>query len=255
MAYENIGSQKDGIQHRVTLDRPGKPNPINEQTINELNDVLDKFESDEETRVFVVTGTDNAFATGADITYLDEWISGGNWDEMLKFVREGQLLMNRIANLEAPTIAAVNGYALGGGLELALAFDFRFAAESATLGLPEIDLGMLPGWGGTQRLPKVVGHSTAKDMLLTGKHLSADEAAELDLVDKVFADGELLVGVDEYTDELAEKPPKTMKYMLEAVRVSGENPMEGGLTYELMNDMLSAFTDEAQQRTEAFIEN
>lgn len=254
MAYENIDSRISGALHLVTLDRPGKPNPIDDRTIAELNAVLDEFEADEETRVLVVTGTENAFATGADISYLEDWISAGNWDEMLRFVREGQRLTNRIERLDAPTIAAINGYALGGGLELALAFDFRFAAESATLGLPEIDLGLLPGWGGTQRLPRVVGHSTAKDMLLTGKHLDADRAAEIDLVDRVFADGKLLTEASAYAEELAAKPPETMQYLLEAVRVGGENPLDGGLTYELMNNMLSAFTDEARRRTQSFAE-
>lgn len=252
MAYDNIDSQTIGSEHRVTLNRPEKPNPINDQTITELNAVLDEFEADDETRVFVVTGTGDAFATGADISYLEEWISEENWDEMLRFVREGQLLMNRIDRLDAPTIAAINGYALGGGLELALAFDFRFAAESATVGLPEIDLGLLPGWGGTQRLPQIVGHSTAKDILLTGKHLDAEDAAEIDLVDRVITDEKLLDETNAYAETLGEKPPETMEYLLESVRMGGENPIEGGLTYELMNNMLSAFTDEAHQRTNAF---
>lgn len=254
MDYQNLSTKRTDSEFRITLDREGKPNPINDRTIAELDTAIDDFEADSEAHVLSITGSGGAFATGADINYLDDWISNGNYDLMLQFVREGQLVMDRIDELRSPTIAAIDGYALGGGMELALACDFRFVTTSATLGLPEIDLGMIPGWGGTQRLPPLVGEATAKDLLLTGKHVDADEAVEMGLVDRVVPEDELDAAVAEYAEVLAEKPEETMGYMLDSVLAARRNPLEGGLTYELMCDMLSSTTDETRDRIEAFLE-
>lgn len=253
MPYSNLRTASDAGQFRITLDREGKPNPIDGATIEELHSAVDEFEASE-ARVLSFTGSEDAFATGADLKYLNEWVADNNYDEMLQFVRKGQLIMQRIDELDSPTIAAIDGYALGGGMELGLACDFRFAADTATLGFPEIDLGMVPGWGGTQRLPPLVGESTAKDLLLTGKHLDADEAAEIGLVDRVVAPTDLLDAVDEYAAELTDKPEEATGYMLESVLAARENPLEGGLSYELMCDMLASATPESRQRINAFIE-
>lgn len=254
MQYQNLRTETFDGQFRITLDREGKPNPINDRTVEELDAALDEFEEESGARVLTMRGTDNAFATGADISYLNDWVSNGNYDKMLQFVRDGQNVMDRIDELRSPTIAAVDGYALGGGMELALACDFRFATESATLGLPEINLGMIPGWGGTQRLPPLVGEATAKDLLLTGRHLDADEALDIGLVDRVVPESELGDTVDEYVETLAEKPEATMGYMLDSVLAARRNPLEGGLTYELMCDMLASTTDETHGLIEAFLE-
>lgn len=254
MDYQNLSTTRDSSEFRITMDREGKPNPINDRTIAELDDALDEFEADAEARVLTIAGSDGAFATGADINYLDDWVSNGNYDLMLQFVREGQLVMDRIDELRSPTIAAIDGYALGGGMELALACDFRFVTSSAKLGLPEIDLGMIPGWGGTQRLPPLVGEATAKDLLLTGKHVPAEEAVEIGLADRLVSEGELDDAVAEYAEVLAEKPQTTMGYMLDSVLAARRNPLEGGLTYELMCDMLSSATDETRDRIEEFLE-
>jgi enoyl-CoA hydratase/carnithine racemase len=254
MAYQNIRTETIDSQFRITLDREGKPNPINDLTVEELDAALDEFEETDAARVLTITGSERAFATGADIGYLNDWVSNGQYDGMLKFVRDGQVVMNRLDELRAPTIAAVDGYALGGGMELALACDFRFATTEATLGLPEIDLGMIPGWGGTQRLPALVGEATAKDLLLTGRHLDAQEALDIGLVDRVVEREALFTTLDDYVAALAEKPPETMGYMLDSVLAARRNPLEGGLTYELMCDMLASTTDETRDRIEAFLE-
>lgn len=253
MEYENVRKTAIGRQFRITLDRKDKPNPIDGRTLRELNDAITSFEASDQ-RVLSITGSGTAFATGADISQVEEWFSNDDYGDMLRFVREGQNLMNRIDELRAPSIAAIDGYALGGGMELALACDFRFAADSATLGLPEINLGMIPGWGGTQRLPALVGESTAKDLLLTGRQLDAREAHELGLVDRIAESDELLNTVDEYAETLGEKPVETVGYMLDSIHAARENPLEGGLTYELMCDILSSLTDETRERTAEFIE-
>jgi enoyl-CoA hydratase/carnithine racemase len=240
-------------QFRITIDVPDKPNPISDATLSELDAALDDFEASAAS-VLSITGAGGSFATGADIHVMNEWIEAGRADELLSFVRQGQLVMDRIDQLRAPTIAAVDGYALGGGLELALACDFRFAAEGATVGFPELGLGMIPGWGGTQRLPPLVGESTAKDVLLTSRHLDAGEAAEMGLVDRVTAEGDLLDEVDDYAATLADQPDDAMGYMLDSVLAARENPMEGGLAYELLCDMLASGTDETQARIANFVE-
>ncbi|MHB9287938.1 enoyl-CoA hydratase/isomerase family protein [Halobacteriales archaeon Cl-PHB] len=241
-----IQTTTDGAQYTIRFDREEALNSIDADAMAAIHAALDEFEADADARVLVFTGSGDAFCAGADIGHIGGFLDDEDWGGLMHFLRDGQELMDRIASLRAPTIAAINGYALGGGLELALACDFRFASEAAQLGLPEIDIGMISGWGGTQRLPHVVGSSTARDMLLTGRKLGADEAAEVGLVDAVRPDDDLADYVDDYAGTLGEKPPETVPLILDAVRAGEENPMEGGLTYELMSNMFAGFTDDAQ---------
>lgn len=254
MGFDLVDVVRSDDHVRITLANEEKPNPINHRLQDELNAVLDDVDGDESIRLLSVTGHGNAFAVGADIHEMNEWVQQGQWDEMAGFLRRGQELMTRISEYPAVTLAAVNGYALGGGLELALACDMRFAARSATFGLPEIDLGMIPGWGGTQRLPHVVGMSTAKDLLVTGRRVDADEAAEIGLVDRVVDDDELETAVDEYADTLADKPAHTIRYVLDAVNTGSGRPDDAELGYELLSDLLSSMSGETATRFEAFIE-
>lgn len=255
MEYDLLETQRETGHVHVELANPAKPNPINGQVQTELNAVLDTVESTPEIDIVSFTGQGTAFAVGADVEEIYSWVQNDEWGRLMHFLRDGQLLMNRIAQLSVPTIAGINGYALGGGLELALACDIRFAAETAELGFPEINLGMIPGWGGTQRLPEVVDRSTAKDLLLTGKRIDAETAGDVGLVDKVVDEERLDDAVDEYAQELAEKPSETMQYLLAAVRASEENPLDGGLSYELMCDMFATFTDDANERLDEFVNN
>lgn len=252
MAYDLVDLSVDGGHYHLVLANPDKPNPINEQLQSEIDAVLDTVTDDDEATVLTITGGGGSFAVGADISQMHGWFEKDEWDQLMRFLRNGQQLMSRIADLDVVTIAGVNGYALGGGLELALACDMRFAAESAEVGFPEIELGMIPGWGGTQRLPQVIGESAAKDLLVTGRHIEAAEAGELGLVDRVVAADELEAELNDYAETLAEKPVHTLRYLLDAVEQSGTGPIETGLSYELMCDMLASFDAETARRVAEF---
>ncbi|WP_255171140.1 enoyl-CoA hydratase/isomerase family protein [Natrononativus amylolyticus] len=246
-------TESDGHVH-ITLANEEKPNPINAQLQKELNSVLGDLENDESVRVVSITGQGSSFAVGADISEMHGWLQNKEWDELMRFLRSGQELMSRISDLPVPTLASINGYALGGGLELALACDLRFASRSATVGFPEINLGMIPGWGGTQRLPNVVGQSTAKDILLTGRHIDSESALEMGLIDRVTADDQLDETVDDYAATIVEKPSHTTRYMLDAVEASKTDSTEMGLSHELMCDMFASFPAETTDRVESFMD-
>lgn len=254
MDYDLVDLSVDGGHYHLTLANPDKPNPINEQLQTEIDAVLDTVADDDAATTLTITGAGSSFAVGADVSQMHGWFQDGEWDRLMRFLHTGQQLMSRIADLNVVTIAGINGYALGGGLELALACDMRFAAESATVGFPEIDLGMIPGWGGTQRLPDVVGASAAKDLLVTGRHVDADEAAELGLVDRVVDDDDLEDELFAYAETLAGKPVHTLGYLLDAVEQGGKGPIETGLSYELMCDMLASFDEETADRVAEFAE-
>ena len=165
----------------LTFDRPEALNAVNDAVLDDLEAALARLESDTEGRVVVLTGAGRAFVGGGDIAHMAALTP----DEGERFVYRGQRLLRRLDRLPMVTIAAINGFAFGGGLEIALACDLRLAAESAELGLPEVSVGLIPGWGGTQRLVRLVGRGIAKDLVLTGRHLSAAEALELGLVNRV----------------------------------------------------------------------
>ncbi|RLG71492.1 MAG: hypothetical protein DRO08_04640, partial [Thermoprotei archaeon] len=180
--YETIKIEReDGIVW-IILNRPHRLNSINDTMVNELMDVLDTVEEDESVRCVIITGEgDRAFCAGADITMFPKLTPVTAFEA----ARLGQRIFSRIEALSKPVIAAINGYALGGGLELALACDFRIAAEHAELGSPEIRLGLIPGWGATQRLVRVVGVAKAKELVMFGDRLKAEDALKLGLVNKV----------------------------------------------------------------------
>lgn len=254
VSYQTIQVESGDGRYRIAFDRDDKPNPIGDLTLSELEEALTAVEGASDARVLTITGRGGSFATGADLDELSGWWSERRWDRIMQFVRHGQEVLNRLDGLGMPTVAAIDGHALGGGLEVALACDFRFATPDSQLGLPEIDLGMLPAWGGLHRLPQLVGQNTAKDLLLTGRRVDGVEAAELGLVDTVPEDGDLEAAVDRYASVLAEKPPVTTEYLLEVLRAGEEGATAGGLANELVYDMLSIFTDEAQRRTREFFD-
>lgn len=253
MALELIEISIDSGHYHVTLANPDKPNPINSRLQSELHEVLDDVEEDDEATVLTVTGQDGSFAVGADISQMNAWFQGGEWDELVRFFRGGQELMVRIADLDVVTVAGINGYALGGGLELALACDVRLADGSAEVGFPEVDLGLIPGWGGTQRLPRVVGESTAKDLLVTGRHVDAEEALDIGLVDRVVED-DLEEALFDYAETLDEKPDHVLPYLLDAVETGADSPIETGLSYELLCNTYAAFSEETADLVAEFAE-
>jgi enoyl-CoA hydratase len=190
MTYENILSQHQNGITTITINRPNKLNALNKETIQELHDAFDEANKDSDTKVIVVTGSgEKAFVAGADISEFADF----NVKEGGKLAAQGQaLLFDFVENLKTPVIAAVNGFALGGGLELAMACHFRVASSNAKMGLPEVSLGVIPGYGGTQRLPQLVGKGRAMEMVMTAGMIDASQALNFGLVNHVVEQKELI---------------------------------------------------------------
>lgn len=207
----NTGNEQIRIEREkeivtITLNRPEVKNILDSEMIFQLGNHLTELENDEKARVIIITGTDN-FCAGASIRELVE----KHPVEAETFSRLGHTVFNRIENMGKPVIAAVNGYALGGGCELALACDIRIASGNAKFGQPEINLGLIPGFGGTQRLARLVGIGRAKELIMTGRMIDAREAEAIGLVNKVVEDGELLEKAKEMAQVLAQKSPPVLK--------------------------------------------
>lgn len=202
-----IKFEKQGYIGSITIDRPQALNALNNQIIDELNDCMDTIEKSKDLRCLIITGAgDKAFVAGADIKEL-ETLSA---EKAQDFAMKGQRLFRRFEVLEIPIIAAVNGYALGGGCELAIACDFIYASQNAVFGLPEVTLGIMPGFGGTQRLARYVGLARAKEMMFTAKQVKADEALTIGLVNKVCSSETLMQEVRKTADKIASLAPIAM---------------------------------------------
>ena len=228
----------------ITVNRPEVRNALNIATIEELGAAFEQVKNDGGIRVVVLTGAgDKAFAAGADISE----ISGLSAEAGADFSRRGQGVFNVIESLGRPTIAAVNGYALGGGCELAMACTMRVASETVVFGQPEVKLGLIPGYGGTQRLPRLVGKSRALHLLLTGESISAADALRIGLVDRVVPGVELAATVDELARRIVANAPLAVRYCMEAV--------DGGeLQAEAMLFGKACATADMKEGTRAFLE-
>ncbi len=214
MDYENIRVDKRGPLATVTLDRPKVLNALNAVTFTELDSAFDQLASDGEVRVVLLTGAgERAFAAGADIRELAAVGAG----EGKAFSLRGQAVFRKIETLGKPVIACVRGFALGGGCELAMACTLRIAAEDAKFGQPEVKLGVIPGYGGSQRLPRLVGRGAALKLLLTGAIIDAPEALRIGLVDEVVSAGELLSRAESLAGEIAAQAPLAIAETLRVV--------------------------------------
>ena len=212
----------------VTVDRPESLNALNVPTLHALADALEEAE-EADARVLVLTGAgDDAFVAGADISYMADMDTA----EAQAYAELGHGVANAIEEFPAPAIAAINGYAFGGGMELALACDLRVASERAVLGQTEIDLGIVPGWGGTQRLPRLVGDETARRLVYFGDRLDATDAYEEGIVGEVVAQTELDDRVAELADELAAKSRTALRAAKDAINASHETSLSAGLDFE-----------------------
>lgn len=218
MPYENIVLEKEQKIAFITINRPNSLNALNAQTIKELSEVLDELSADIESRVVIITGSgEKSFVAGADIKEFADF--GTTAAEEL--ARNGQnILFNKIENFNKPVIAAVNGFALGGGLELALACHIRYGSDNAKLGLPEVTLGLIPGYGGTQRLPKLVGKGLANEIIFSAKMISAQRAKEIGLLNDVFTLEELLPKTKELATIIARNSPMAITKAIKAVNLS-----------------------------------
>jgi enoyl-CoA hydratase len=209
----SVDSSREGGVAVLTVNRPDALNAFDVDTLTELRDELRELAEDPEVRVVVLTGAgDRAFAAGADIKYM----SGLDVEQAKEWGELGQEVGRLLETMPKPTIAAVNGFALGGGCELALACDFRYASSTAKLGQPEVNLGIIPGWGGTQRLARTVGLGLAKELILTGRVVDAEEALRIGLVNDVDDPGKLLPKTMEVAHELAAKSPLPLAAAKEA---------------------------------------
>ncbi|MCK4645912.1 MAG: enoyl-CoA hydratase/isomerase family protein [Candidatus Aminicenantes bacterium] len=240
---ENIGL--------LTINRPEKLNAISNELISELKKLLDEIEKDEDLRALILTGAgDKAFVAGADIKELvDRDARLGR-----RVSQERQEVFSRIENLPVPVIAAVNGYALGGGLELALACSIRICSEKAQFGAPEVKLGIIPGDGGTQRLPRLVGLGRAMELILTGDFIDAQEAYRIGLVNKVLPQEELMDKAMELAKKIASRPPLAVRFAKEAVNRSQEGDAASGFALESYLHALSCTTEDKKEGVSAFLE-
>ncbi len=248
MAYETLLVETRGPVGLITLNRPKALNALNAQLVGELNQALDGFEADSQVAVIVVTGSDKAFAAGADIKemlerdYMDAYQSDfiGPWE--------------RITRCRKPVIAAVAGYALGGGCELAMMCDIIIAAENARFGQPEINLGTIPGSGGTQRLTRAVGKSKAMEMILTGRMMDAEEAERASLVARVVPTADLLDEALKLAETIAEKSQPIVALAKEAINVAHETTLAEGVRFERRVFYSTFATEDRREGMRAFIE-
>ena len=219
MNFENIILENEGKTALITINRPESLNALNHKTIQELSNAFENLNNDSSVRVIILTGSgEKSFVAGADIKEFADF--GTNEAENL--ARNGQqTLFNKIENLAKPVIAAVNGFALGGGLELAMACHIRYASENAKLGLPEVTLGLIPGYGGTQRLPQLVGKGIANELIFSAKMISAERAKEIGLVNEVFSSEELLLKTKELASLIARNSPMGISKAIAAVNLAG----------------------------------
>lgn len=245
-----IYEKKDDIGI-LTVNRPDKLNAISNELTSEFSSLLYELEKDDKLRVLVITGAgDKAFVAGADIQELvDRDARMGR-----RVSRERQEIFSRIENLPVPVIAAVNGYALGGGLELALACNIRVCSEKAQFGAPEVKLGIIPGDGGTQRLPRLVGLGRAMEMILTGEFIDAQEAYRIGLVNKVVPLEELMNTAMELAQKMASRPPLAVRYAKEAVNRSQEGDAASGFALESYLHALTCTTEDKKEGVAAFLE-
>lgn len=212
----------------LTINRPAVLNALNVETFQELNRVLEEIEENPSIRGLIITGTERSFVAGADLSEIkDDFI-----EENRKYASIAQNTFNRIENLPIPTIAAVNGFALGGGCELSLSCDIRIAGEKAKFGQPEVDLGVIPCFGGTQRLPRLIGVGLAKEMIFSGRKVSAKEAKEIGLVNRVVPQEELMETSLELMKQMVEKSPIAIKYAKLAIDRGKDMALADGLEFE-----------------------
>ena len=234
----------------VTVDRPEQLNALTVETLEAIEEALDEA-TDRDARVLVIAGAgDDAFVAGADISYMIDMST----PEAQAYAELGHRVAEAIETFPAPTIAAVDGYAFGGGCELALACDLRVAAESAVLGQTEIDLGIIPGWGGTQRLPALVGDEVARRLIFLGERIDAAEAAEVGFVGEVVADEAFDDRIDELAGELAAKPQTALRAAKEALNAAGDGSAATGLALERRAWAGLFGTHDQREGMEAFLE-
>jgi enoyl-CoA hydratase len=249
--YENLLVEQQGGVATVTVNRPKAGNALNKATLGELERAVAAARDDAAVRAVIVTGSgDKFFVAGADINELKE-----NTPLSAKAIaRRGQELFTSIERLGKPVVAAINGFCLGGGLELAAACTFRTASKNAQLGLPEVKLAVIPGYGGTQRLPRLVGIGRAMELILTGDPIAADEALRIGLVNHVWEPAELLPKTREIVEKILQRGPLAVRFALEVAYRGLDMPLDEGLNAETNLFGLLSTTNDMREGMAAFLE-
>jgi enoyl-CoA hydratase len=251
MATNNLLVEDRGAVRLITLNRPDKLNALNRETLDQLHAAFEAAGRDAGVRVVILTGAGpKAFVAGADIAEMNSL----SVVQARDFSRHGQRLMSRIEQLGKPVLAMVNGFALGGGLELAMACHLRIAADSAKLGQPEVNLGLIPGFGGSQRLLRLVGRGAALELCLLGLPIDAARAAQLGLVTRVVPADQLQEETMKLAEQLAASAPQALRGVLDAVLVAGEAGLETGLEFETQSFAIAFSTEDMKEGTGAFLE-
>ena len=251
MSYENLQFEiADGVA-TVTVDRPKALNALNAATLGEMSEVFDRCREDDDVRAVLVTGAgEKAFVAGADIGEL------ATMEPLTAkaVAYRGQEILRKLEEMGKPTFAMVNGFALGGGLELALACHLRTASTTAKVGLPEVSLGIIPGYGGTQRLARVAGPGVAREWIMTGDMFSAEEAHRVGVVNRVFAPEELLEGTMKLVHKVLSRGPIAVRFALEAIGRGGSMPQRQGEILESDLFGLASSTHDMKEGMQAFLE-
>jgi enoyl-CoA hydratase len=251
MAFDTLLLERDGAVAILTINRPQVLNALNSQTLDELRRAILDLKQDDSVRVVIITGAgEKAFVAGADINELAVQTPTSGREHVLA----GQHVFDLVENMGKPVIAAINGYALGGGCELAMACTLRLAADTAKLGQPEISLGLIPGYAGTQRLPRLVGKGRAMELILTGTPIGADDALRIGLVNRVVPAAELMASARALAQQLARSAPIAMRYIINAVNKGIEMPFAEASQYEATLFGLVASTDDMREGTAAFLQ-
>ena len=251
MSYENIVFEKKGAIAYVTVNRPKVLNALNMATMEELRSSFAGIKEDHAVRVAIMTGAgDKAFIAGADIGELAKH----DPVSAKQYTHRGQSVLDLIENLGKPVIACINGFALGGGCEIAMACTMRLASENAKLGQPEVKLGIMPGYGGTQRLPRLVGKGIAMQLVLSGDMISAQEAYRIGLVNEVVAPAELVPRAEAIAQKIVANAPLAVQYAMEAVNKGMEMTLAEGLYLEATLFAICCATEDKKEGTTAFLE-
>jgi enoyl-CoA hydratase len=251
MSYKNLLVEFKNKIAVVTLNRPDKLNALNGETLTEIKQVFEELKNNDSIYAIIITGSgEKAFVAGADISEINKL----NMLEGKKFAEFGQAVFSLIENFDKPVIAAVNGFALGGGCELALSCHIRFASENAKFGQPEVNLGIIPGYGGTQRLTRLINSGRAMEIILTGDMVDANEALRLGLVNKVYPQSELLSKAMDMADKIASKGQQAIRLAIKAVKVVDQVSLRDGQNIEASLFALCCGTEDFKEGTSAFLE-
>lgn len=247
--FQNITFEVDGAVATITLNRPKALNALNSVTLAELGRAIEAVAASDAIRAVLLTGAGKAFVAGADISEMADLSAAAAEG----FARQGQRLFHAIEALGVPVIAAINGFALGGGCELAMACDILIAGQKARFGQPEVNLGVIPGFGGTQRLPRLVGRAVAAELLYTGRMVDADEALRIGLVSRVFPQDELLAEARKMADEIAAKGPLAIASLKRTLMAGADLPLERACDREAVAFGACFATEDQSEGMAAFL--